>query len=302
MNKYIRLVYILMSLFILSIGSCINKNKQSDMLEELVGIQGCPEKKNIQKYTDPHIAINTPKGFECFDMPIKVFIKYEQPVNGYTVKAIWFPDSILSKEYETIIASNNYGKAVLFFEKVDTSFYVNCTIYTERILLSDRFKEYKFKNNEIICLTSPETFYFEDVDFDGHKELIINSWIRSQRDFYYQRVYKITQHEAVLIATPPFNQIDGYTFLDYANKSITFYHSNGYCVNSYHKYRKIEIECPNPENSERICEWKLYEVGVNVQSDSCLLKVYRQTEDSFKLVKTVVDRGYIDTFWDYQEP
>ena len=105
-----------------------------------------------------------------------------------------------------------------------------------------------------------------------------------------------------MIATPPFNQIDGYTFLDYANKSITFYHSNGYCVNSYHKYRKIEIECPNPENSERICEWKLYEVGVNVQSDSCLLKVYRQTEDSFKLVKTVVDRGYIDTFWDYQEP
>lgn len=36
MNKYIRLVYILMSLFILSIGSCINKNKhkQSDMLED----------------------------------------------------------------------------------------------------------------------------------------------------------------------------------------------------------------------------------------------------------------------------
>ena len=31
-----------------------------------------------------------PQDFECFNQP-RVFIKYKQPINGYTVKAMWLP-------------------------------------------------------------------------------------------------------------------------------------------------------------------------------------------------------------------
>lgn len=53
-----------------------------------------------------------PQDFECFNQP-RVFIKYKQPINGYTVKVMCMPYECYDKERETEI----WGSALLCFEK-----------------------------------------------------------------------------------------------------------------------------------------------------------------------------------------
>ena len=57
----------------------------------LFSLVACMEQKHtdIQKMKEISIE-KAPKGFGCFNSP-RVFIKYKQPVNGYTVKAMWLP-------------------------------------------------------------------------------------------------------------------------------------------------------------------------------------------------------------------
>ena len=45
---------------------------------------------------------SVPQDFECFNQP-RVFIKYKQPINGYTVKVMCMPYECYDKERETEI-------------------------------------------------------------------------------------------------------------------------------------------------------------------------------------------------------
>lgn len=54
--------------------------------------------------------------FKDLNFP-RIYIKYKQPVNGYTVKVLWMPYTYNGKTCEA-------GKAVLYFESEDNHFYI----------------------------------------------------------------------------------------------------------------------------------------------------------------------------------
>ena len=167
-----------------------------------------------------------PQDFECFNQP-RVFIKYKQPINGYTVKVMCMPYECYDKERETEI----WGSALLCFEKEYSRFYVYNESFSDSILYYVNKESVKDglvlnidylpkQKDEYLSENSP--FFFQDLDFDGTEELVINNWRQSIRYCNTHDVYRIDIGGAELITTPPFYKISNYmTEFDSIKKTIT---------------------------------------------------------------------------------
>ena len=115
--------------------------------------------------------ISVPQDFECFNQP-HIYIKYKQPVNGYTVKVMW-------------LQNGEVGNALFCLEKQGVQYYYFAEKWTDKILY-DKGNTYpnntvieldytaKLKSEEYLSDDSP--FFFSDVDFDGEEEFIINRY------------------------------------------------------------------------------------------------------------------------------
>lgn len=167
-----------------------------------------------------------PQDFECFNQP-RVFIKYKQPINGYTVKVMCMPYECYDKERETEI----WGSALLCFEKEYSRFYVYNESFSDSILYYVNKESVKDglvlnidylpkQKDEYLSENSP--FFFQDLDFDGTEELVINNWRQSIRYCNTYDVYRIDIGGSELITTPPFYKISNYmTEFDSIKKTIT---------------------------------------------------------------------------------
>lgn len=169
---------------------------------------------------------SVPQDFECFNQP-RVFIKYKQPINGYTVKVMCMPYKCYDKERETEI----WGSALLCFEKEYSRFYVYNESFSDSILYYVNKEPVKDglvlnidylpkQKDEYLSENSP--FFFQDLDFDGTEELVINNWRQSIRYCNTYDVYRIDIGGTELITTPPFYKISNYmTEFDSIKKTIT---------------------------------------------------------------------------------
>lgn len=228
-----------------------------------------------------------PKGFECFDhYSTRVFVKYKQLVSGYTVKAMWFPadkaiygnDRIFQSD---LVGVNTLGKAVLFFEKRDTSFYVNVDIYSD-IALDEKYKDHIFRNNEVLT-TGNSFFCFKDLDFDGEEELIIDTWEISQKSGNYLQVYKISSNSAKLMTETPFNKIDHYSYFDDKNKTITLLLRGPGHYGSLRSYRLNKLRFPKEEEYHESDKtdryWDCYQV---IDHDGVVSLIYQRRLNHFE--------------------
>ena len=161
--------------------------------------------------------ISVPLGFECFNQP-HIYIKYKQPINGYTVKVMWLQDG-------------EVGNALFCLEKQGVQYYYFAEKWTDKILYD---KGNTYPNNTVIeldytakleseeYLSDDSPFFFQDLDFDGTEELVINNWRQSIRYCNTYDVYRIDIGGAELITTPPFYKISNYmTEFDSIKKTIT---------------------------------------------------------------------------------
>lgn len=127
----------------------------------------------------------------------RIFIKYRQTVNGYTVKVMCMLYNLpYDKERECEI----WGEALLYFEKEDSKFCVYNESFSDSILYYENKQEPKDgltlildylpkKEDEYLSHNSP--FFFSDIDFDGEEELVINNWRNGIRYCNTYDVYKI---------------------------------------------------------------------------------------------------------------
>lgn len=177
--------------------------------------------------TDNSDKTSVPQGFECFNQP-HIYIKYKQPINGYTVKVMCFRNTSYDQERDTEI----WVSALLYFEKGDyDQFYVYNESFSDSILYYVNREPVKDglvlnidylpkQKNEYLSENSP--FFFQDLDFDGTEELVINNWRQSIRYCNTYDVYKIGCIGAELLTTPPFYKISNYmTEFDSIQKTIT---------------------------------------------------------------------------------
>ena len=120
-----------------------------------------------------------PQDFECFNQP-RVFIKYKQPINGYTVKAMWLP--YVAQDGTT---GETGITTLLHFKNADNEFSINleakhiidtlCYHYPNLKDGDVLYWDYAQKgSNEVLPNYAPFSFY--DVDFDGEEELLITDY------------------------------------------------------------------------------------------------------------------------------
>ena len=165
------------------------------------------------------------------DIPT-VFIKYDQPINGYNVTVDLYPDG-----------DGFYGPADLHFSKGNTSFTVHVDNFDE-----DHFnRETVLHGGETIKLKhtplprgkmiSPDcTFFFSDVDFDGTKELLVKEPLAGTRGTNLYHVYELDGTER---EDEPFLAICDMTHFNATEKSITQEEYYGIILGSnFLKYRR----------------------------------------------------------------
>jgi len=172
-----------------------------------------------------------------------VYIKYNQPVNGYKVEVFFMPEEIsfgkitgpatltfihqkTGKISQIIslhfaVPSKNFPD----FEDLE-SFARGQTCYLDYGLPKDAdefIATHPFYYGEL-------PFLFADVNFDGKQELLLTRFGQGQRGCSSYIVFSITPDGAfddILASQAPFDRLDDFSTIDRENRQIIIHHSNG---------------------------------------------------------------------------
>ena len=160
----------------------------------------------------------------------RLYIKYKQPINGYTVKVM-------------VESIDEPSRAILeFLKDGKVAFTLENRYFYEPALEGDKKKmykngvynvDYKIKKNARFPgdLDKNVPFFFQDVNFDNTKELVFSLWGQGQRHTSMYKVYSVNDDaEDILYQmtnNEPFNKFDDFTKFDRRNKTITLYNDGG---------------------------------------------------------------------------
>ena len=174
----------------------------------------------------------------------------------YIVDVKWFPDNGLVPFLTgpAIITFNIKGYALSWFTKLTGFFHIpNFEVDWEKINNGEVFemKYSDFYNQSTLKelakgLYSLETpFFFEDVNFDGTKELIITETGNGQRRRDVYKVYSIDELGPEIdlydiTNTLPYVKFDSSTEFNAKDKTITLYYSGGACSSSSETYQAMD--------------------------------------------------------------
>ncbi|MBS4867926.1 MAG: hypothetical protein KH091_18075 [Parabacteroides merdae] len=233
----------------------------------------------LQKKQEDYIA----QEFKNLNRP-RIYIKYKQPVNGYTVRVLWMPYTDESEE------TSETGSALLYFESESNHFYIQTRSYRDTAVYSHTklkdgdilFWDYTpKKKGEILSQYSP--FFFSDVDFDGVDELLINDYYVGPNSY---EVYKVHPYYAEIVKEKPFDNLQGgITQFDIKNKTITKHYADGPVVytHTYKAIKQDEIEYSAPESHYKfeLVKVNTYIYGAEYEEH----KVYLKDGYKYKLVK-----------------
>lgn len=173
---------------------------------------------------------------------VKIYLSYDEPINGFTVSATCFVDAI--SNYDSPASQGNQnaivGKAYLHFKNGTIQFSVENPLFSDSTLMANEtplingvkikatynsFKPDANSDNMIFNSgLSQSPFFFYDIDFDGQKELIVTLWEGMEYHGHNAyRAYKVKNSpDAVLEPMgKPFNQLDDYSQIDTIAKTIS---------------------------------------------------------------------------------
>lgn len=251
--------------------------------------------KEIMTYLTPYSQMDSAFFKEYQEQKKHIYIRYKQPVEGYTVTALCTMD-----ELDILFSENNgiHGKALLRFENDSTHFYIYNSSFSDSILYYGMKKEIRDKeviyidyrpisDNDICYCSTP--FFFHDVNFDGRKELLINKWQTRPKGHSSFDIYDL-QSNPKKLTEPPFDKYDHMTRVDSINKTITLYEGSrisGCAVSHTYQlhYRQIMTGCDYIEN---VPYFKPIKVQYWHDLGNDKYKEYVADGDSLKLVKSII--------------
>lgn len=181
-----------------------------------------------------------PNEFKCFDIETpRFFVKYTQPVEGYTLKTMWLPKE---NSNNTIILNLNNGANEYNIQISSNS------LMESSILNLGKYKDLEdIKNNEIIILNEIPPVHFYDVDFDRQKEFLIEN-VGGWNDGIFYEAYKMYANSLERMTEYPFTELNPATKFDTINKTFTNTFSSGNSWYTYiykqkeYQYMNIEYE------------------------------------------------------------
>lgn len=189
---------------------------------DLAELKKSPEYVDLSKYEieepeKPYVPKKSPKGSESEGDLATAHIKYDRPVNGYTVTVDLFDD--------------NY--AVMHFVKGNASFSVEIDGF-EEMQLYDEDAGYHDGKQIVLpyipvkmgkTISSDGTFFFTDIDFDGQNELVYVAHFQGSHGCTAFRAFEL---DGTPLEEAPFGwDIDEQTEFNRAEKSITLHGYGG---------------------------------------------------------------------------
>ena len=243
-----------------------------------------------------HINANeTPQTF--LDGSVLVHIKFKDVINGYKVEIFWYPNQNLPGSGERLA-----GAAVLkFADSINAqtvsiatdSFFLykktlgsmgiykeNGEINRDKSLYSKPFS-LNYSNweprsiKQVDKTNSEATFFFEDVNFDSQKELIIIESMAAQRFRDRLAVYDLGSGR---YSDEPYISFDSETKFNSQNETIELNNTSGACYSDYLTYkfnkRKLKFELiklirytiVDQKDGQEICTQFVYKVDNNSES------------------------------------
>ena len=218
-----------------------------------------------RKFTYKDLSIHR-ESFKGVDLP-RIFISYNQKVNGYKVNVMWFP----SDSYYF-----DQSPAILHFQNDTSEFYIYNPSYHEGGVYEKYGEKTPPKDGDTIYVnyTPKESseyakaygyladhnvpFFFQDVDFDGEDELLITNWQCGSKGSSTYDVYKVNQYyeyrlDMIKLTDAPFCKMEnGQTEFDPKEETIKL-HLNfsafEYAIHTYKKVKQDKIEWTEPEDS-----------------------------------------------------
>lgn len=226
------------------------------------------------------------QSYHGVDLP-RVFVHYNQKVNGYTVSVLCFPRN----EY------SDQDMALLHFRKGVNEFYIYNPSYKEYQLFKfqplregDTISINYTEKNPTEYLTDQTPFFFQDVNFDGEDELLITKWQCGSRGSSTYDVYKVKQDgyslEIPKLEIEPFTILESEkTTFDSKNKRITIQyfetHSN---VKYIYEQRKKEII--NWTELDTVYNFELVKAEIeDFYADYYVYKIYAKENGRYRTVK-----------------
>ena len=219
---------------------CACKNGETPSLAEmgyqpndLAELKKSPEYVDLSKYEieepkDTNALKLSPKESDSEDDLAIAHIKYDRPVNGYTVTVDLY--------------DGNFAK--MHFAKGSSGFTADVDYFEEPQLYDLDTSSYEGKESVLKYIPLPGgkmisedcTFFFSDVDFDGTKELLVKEPLAGTRGTNLYHVYELdgTKRE-----DKPFFAICDMTHFNASEKSITQEEYYGIILGSnFLKYRR----------------------------------------------------------------
>lgn len=193
-----------------------------------------------------------------YGYPFPIYIKYNQPINGYDVYITWEARSEMGWYFP-------YGNQALltfvndtsYFFVLNESFYINnfdeimtrtygaigetCGFYPDLQQLIF-YMDYNKNPNPKDSLDYDAPFFFSDIDFDGKQELVITSSKTGQRGTNEYKIYKYESYSYWQMTKRPYTLFDGFTRFDYEHKKVIFESHGG--ADFY--YEDIYKYCDDP--------------------------------------------------------
>ena len=176
---------------------------QSDDLDEL---RKSPEYVDLSKYElddpeDSYVPKISPEEPDSEDNPDVIHIKYDRPVNGYTVTVDLFDGNFAKMHFDN--GSSGFTVEIDSFEEPQLYDLDTGTYNGEEIVL----KYIPLPSGEMISDNC--TFFFSDVDFDGKEELLVTDLYGGPRGMNAYTVYEKGQKKPRM--DPPFDIINDWT-------------------------------------------------------------------------------------------
>lgn len=242
------------------------------MLATTILLSACNQQKRI------------PQEFECFNQP-RVFIKYNQPINGYTVKAMWLP--YVAKDGTT---GETGITTLLHFKSADNEFHINleakhiidtlCYHYPQLKDGDVLYWDYAQKDsNEVLPNYAPFSFY--DVDYDGEKELLITDYQSGSYSNNIYKVYKIHEYYAELMTGEPFDYLETSAKFDSINKRIITTSTGVQGSIHTYTYQLKEYETMHGDRPTTVSKFEL--VKADIIDDHQEHRVYQRKGDKLEL-------------------
>jgi hypothetical protein len=178
----------------------------------------------------------------------RVYITYNQPINGYNVLITWFPWGGISEVGNAFIEFTHQSGTPRF--TIASSHFTNL----DTRILADSLQRFSDGQEFVLNYTPPQTrtnkmldgyspLFFMDVDFDGQDELLITEWQGGAKGSSSFEAYKIHDYYAEKLTRMPFDYITGSDKYDYQAKTITRWTASGafFTTREVYGYHKTEL-------------------------------------------------------------